>query len=706
MLKVPELNDITYDQMVQRAIHKISSMTQQWTDFNYHDPGITVLQTYAWLVDMLNYYMDATGDIHRRKYLKLLGIQPEEAKAAHVYLNLQSDKGAVTLPEGTPVYAQDICFETTREARIQTNRLISYWNEVDGAGMDLTMFAGSDGDYAEVFAKEFSDQAVAYFGFEQELSGQVVLQICVKENPARNPFEKGFAMGTLTWEYYGADGWKPLEQVEDSTSGFLQSGLWRAKFPEATRLCSCAQGARPAHYIRCILKENFYDELPRIGRIYVNPVLAEQKKTLSRMVEIPYQGQKQIRIPCYVPENAYLMVGISEQSGQGHLIYDEGSEYENDIQVKTGEHPYERVLLFPEGKAKPEQGSILQVFFVREEFFAEFRQEVTDGCANQEISFPYEGIYEISVSTWSEEKDGRHRYEIWKYIPMLEQADYRDHVFTYDFEEKKIVFGDGEHGAVPRQGQRICITGLCTSEFSRGNIMEREINCMAEDMAGMEITLTNPQEACGGRDQDTMEMLLKRMQQELFSQKRLVSPADYKEAVAATPGLMIEAVEVISGRRYGEIHDVDWNENEVVVVVKPHSAQKRPMLSSFYQEKIAEHLEDLRLINTKVTIVSPSYVGIEVNGKIRLAHKKPGEKEQVEKLLEALILKNDRAGGFGKRLVLGKIFSILETAGEVECVESLSLERLGDGAVKNQRGDINLYEDALCYISGMDIEFC
>ena len=57
MLKVPKLDDLTYEQMMQRAVSRIPSMTEEWTDFNHHDPGITVLQMYAWLTDMLDYYM-------------------------------------------------------------------------------------------------------------------------------------------------------------------------------------------------------------------------------------------------------------------------------------------------------------------------------------------------------------------------------------------------------------------------------------------------------------------------------------------------------------------------------------------------------------------------------------------------------------------------------------------------------------------------
>ena len=55
MLKVPKLDDLTYEQMMQRAVSRIPSMTEEWTDFNHHDPGITVLQMYAWLTDMLVY---------------------------------------------------------------------------------------------------------------------------------------------------------------------------------------------------------------------------------------------------------------------------------------------------------------------------------------------------------------------------------------------------------------------------------------------------------------------------------------------------------------------------------------------------------------------------------------------------------------------------------------------------------------------------
>ena len=67
MLKVQQLNHMTYEQIIQRAVSRIPSLTDQWTDFNSHDPGITVLQTNAWLEDMLKNKKDATGDLQEKK---------------------------------------------------------------------------------------------------------------------------------------------------------------------------------------------------------------------------------------------------------------------------------------------------------------------------------------------------------------------------------------------------------------------------------------------------------------------------------------------------------------------------------------------------------------------------------------------------------------------------------------------------------------
>ena len=79
MLQVPRLDGDDYESIFQRARSRIPALTSEWTNFNAADPGITTLQTFAWLFDTLHYYMNASGEVHKLKYLKLLGIRPNSA---------------------------------------------------------------------------------------------------------------------------------------------------------------------------------------------------------------------------------------------------------------------------------------------------------------------------------------------------------------------------------------------------------------------------------------------------------------------------------------------------------------------------------------------------------------------------------------------------------------------------------------------------
>ena len=723
MLKVPQLDDITYEQIMQRAVGRIPGMTDQWTDFNYHDPGITVLSTYAWLVDMLNYYMDATGDIHILKYLKLLGLNQRTSHHAKAYMGIGGEPDGVEIPKGMRLYAQDTCFEVAQTQEIMENPFLSYISEIDGEGIDLTAFAGVDGEYARLFAEEFTDCAIAYLGFEKELSGQVMIQVSVEENEKRAPFDDDFFMSSLKWQYHGSDGWMDITEMKDLTNGFLRNGMIHIHIPDQTEPFTHKDGEASAHYIRCILQTYTYDVQPKLGSVYVNPFLVEQKKSISKIEEIEYHGERELELPFYVPENAYLLVGVKEEHSTGRLLYNAEPGEKQHLEIEDGDGPNEKILVFPE-ETIIEENSKLIVFCVEESFLPDFRQGITDGCANQEIWFPYPDLYEIGLSTWTKEKDGCHRYEIWNYTPDLSKAGYMDSVFTYDFEQKKIMFGDGIHGKVPLQGQQLCITKLSVSEFSRGNVLEGEINELMEasqfdeDEYDMEMEeeyfdeedfsyeFFNLQKASGGRELETVPEMLKQLEQLLFSQRRLVSPEDYEEIVKQTPGLLIEGVTVLSGEKYAKIKGSEWDKNEVVVVVKPYSEKQRPPLSEYYKEKILEHIEDKRLINTKVTVVSPTYVGIEVRGRIRLTSLGKSEQQEVIACLENMIKPAEGENGFGKAVILGKIYAKLEMLKQVRQIHELSLERTGTGAVKNQRGDILLEERSLSYIRTIEIEFC
>src|SRR5260370_18421530 len=84
-LKEPTF-DRPFEEVFRELRGRIPRYNPQWTNFNDSDPGITLLQLFAWLAEMTFHRM---GDVPRKNYLKfaeLLGMQLSPARAALVRL--------------------------------------------------------------------------------------------------------------------------------------------------------------------------------------------------------------------------------------------------------------------------------------------------------------------------------------------------------------------------------------------------------------------------------------------------------------------------------------------------------------------------------------------------------------------------------------------------------------------------------------------
>jgi hypothetical protein len=68
-LRVPELDDRTYAELLEDVRKRIPVLAPSWTDHNAHDPGVTLLETLAWVAEAYRYRLDRVTDDHRRTYL-------------------------------------------------------------------------------------------------------------------------------------------------------------------------------------------------------------------------------------------------------------------------------------------------------------------------------------------------------------------------------------------------------------------------------------------------------------------------------------------------------------------------------------------------------------------------------------------------------------------------------------------------------------
>lgn len=709
MIEVPELDDLTYHMMMQKAVSQIPLKTSEWTDYNYHDPGITVLQTYAWLVDMLNYYMNSTGEMHHLKFLKLIGIQPEAAKGARAYLNFSNIDPKQLIPKGTRIYAGKIPFETLEDASVKENKMISYINEINGEGVELEMFAGKDGDFAEMFSEDPLDQCRVYFGFESPLKGLNQILIEVEDTEQRNPFSDDFILGEFFWEYYGEDGWSRIEEIADDTCGFLKNGLITINTGNGTIVSSYQNEMKSAHYIRCSLKQNLYDLTPRLGTVHVNPVSAEQKYTVCRTESIEIAGVGEYLIPGIIDKNSRILVGLEQENGTCRILCDTHAQDSEvrDCRIISQKESFRKAVRLQTGKeleASMIETGRLKVIVIQQNFSENCVIGRTDGCADQKIHFNHTNCYHLQIATKYQQEE-KEFFRQWSYTPDLKTAGHDEYVFYYDPQEHYILFGDGFHGVIPEQNEEILITELSTSFFENGNVRSGEIRSI-QSPGFLEYQVWNPQAANGGRSRETLQDLMNSMQALLLKQYRLVTSDDYEDIVLNTPGLILNKIAVIPGRIYEKLYQTNMSVNEVVLAIQPYSPHRNPVLGELYKNKIAKHLEKQRLINTKVTLVSPSYVGIEVHAKITLHYEAEQEKESIQKFLKNQIeTGKEGESEFGRHILISVLRMNLEMQDGVKSIEEFSLERIGRSAQKNEQGDILLYPDALPYVLNIQIEY-
>ena len=71
-LPLPSLDDRTFADLVEEARGLIRTYDPAWTNHNPSDPGITLLELFAWLAEMLLYRSDQVPDRHLVTFLRLL----------------------------------------------------------------------------------------------------------------------------------------------------------------------------------------------------------------------------------------------------------------------------------------------------------------------------------------------------------------------------------------------------------------------------------------------------------------------------------------------------------------------------------------------------------------------------------------------------------------------------------------------------------
>ncbi len=79
-LPLINLDDKTFEELVKEAKKYIPVYAPHWTDHNLHDPGITLIELFAWLTEMQVYRLNRITKNSRWNFLKLVGINKDDFK--------------------------------------------------------------------------------------------------------------------------------------------------------------------------------------------------------------------------------------------------------------------------------------------------------------------------------------------------------------------------------------------------------------------------------------------------------------------------------------------------------------------------------------------------------------------------------------------------------------------------------------------------
>ncbi len=229
-LPVPNLDDRRFQDLVDEAKRLVQQRCPEWTDHNVSDPGVTLIELFAWMTDQVVYRLNRVPDRHYVKFLELIGVSlypPTAARTQVTFWLAAPQPDVVTIPTGTQIAtlrtdtSEAIAFATTHDLPIVPCALGRMGSMIDGKtlrdhseglekGADIFAFAEvpQPGDALYVGLTEAVPSNAVRLRFRASIDG-------VGVDPTNPP---------LAWEAWTGDDWEPCELDSDTTGGLNRDG--------------------------------------------------------------------------------------------------------------------------------------------------------------------------------------------------------------------------------------------------------------------------------------------------------------------------------------------------------------------------------------------------------------------------------------------------------------------------------------------------
>lgn len=669
-----------HDEVMEEMLSKIPIYSEEWTNYNSSDPGITILEYLSAFQILQQEQMDEVSDPVKYKLLALLGYTPHRSSGAKVYIEPKGLREDISIPADQRFRVGDISFETTLARNMTSATIKGIYLKADNKITSLHNCIIRD-MYVDtfVFTDKPKPQMELFIVMDKPVDvGQEAI-IYVETNPSykRNPGgDNNFSQ--LRWEYYSENGFRPLE-INDGTSGLLVDGIISTTMPKIPS-ARYKEEVIDGYVWRITLEKADYDLAPSIRYISGFLFPAIQKETL--VISHSFQKAQNVELNCAMLEDNYIKVYCKEEKGSSYRLYQHSPQ-----ETETGRYYTKEKIAYGQylfkfdkrkyGYAPANVKNAIKIIIYNEEMMRKYYLGVVYGYDNQEIVLPKQHVMTETFALMAEREDENGEL-IYDFVRPGKSQEQELTYILLENEGKIVITDAGDY-----IGAKLYIASIAVTLGSEGNV--RVGNQFIPYGFDEDIIFTNPVAGKGGAFKEKLEDVRKRFVTDLNEPYTAVLESDYERMVKKTPGLCISKVHAW----------MDMDKNEVQIAVLPVSQEIQPKLSEVYKKKIYDWMDDKRLLSTRINICQPKFTAVIVSGTIYVKPHYEKAREQIEAIIRKSVDYVKGPQRFGEILSFEKMFHDLESLECVAYIHDLNIVPHRSSLARIEGSDIKPMEDCL-----------
>src|ERR1044071_3313956 len=676
-LQLPVLDNRNFEQILLEAKRRIPVYTPEWTNFEIDsDPGITIVQLFAFLTENLLYRADRIPERNRLKFLQLLGIPLQQAAPAQGIVRVRNERGPVEplpLAAGVVVSAGQVNFLTLDPLNVLP---------VDSVAFSKRRISADDPRHDEFSQKyqAIKEAKLAALELEADEGGDESVTVAEGGRTEAETLE-----GSVQLDFY------ETSQMREPTPGE----------PNPVLDLSSNETTDHAVYLALLAPKNVSTDAAREAlanqtlSIGIVPALLDANVPPLVPVQL---GAKRLPLPTLVyeipdPKSAGTRYERLRVVQEPDVLSDVGVvqlalpgkeklvtwEFEEPLQEGTGAYPpriedeevrkrlvtWLRVRLPPsqpasqtsttqagdagqsagtsagpssasgtgsttgsqtqtDQPASSSQGNQGAAVSARLTWVGvnatRVRQAIPVinellGTANGEPdqSVVLANTPVIEDSVLLEVQDIDGVYRLWLQTDDLLAAGDTDEVFTVDYESGQVRFGDGHRGERPPSGSRIRAS-YQYGGGTQGNVAIGAVKNTSQTRPQGGFKIDNPIATWGGDTGETVTEGERNIPLYLRHRDRLVTAQDFKDITRRTPGVDVGRVEVLP--LYNPDRQLENLAGVVTLLVVPATDTVRPLWPSpnrLFLQTVCDYLDERRLVTTEIYVRGPDYVSVALS---------------------------------------------------------------------------------------------